>query len=248
MKPPPRFVLSGDAMEGIARITGRELHHMRDVMRLGVGAAVVLLGQGGFEYHGRVAGFEPDAAIISLDAAYRAQQNKEADSRRLILAAALIRGPRMDFLVEKAAELNAAELWPLVCARSLIPGVSDQRLERWRRLSTTAAKQSLSGRAMEIRPAIGVAAMVRQVPTEAVAITCTPGAEPLGMLMRRAAPRIAVLACGPEGDFDVDEVAAMRAAGFVPAGLAGNRLRSETAALAALSIAAAALDELGWRS
>jgi 16S rRNA (uracil1498-N3)-methyltransferase len=154
----------------------------------------------------------------------------------------------MDFLVEKAAELNAAELWPLMCARSLMPAVSAQRLERWRRLAITAAKQSLSGRVMEIKPAMKVATMVRQVPADALCVVCERETEPLGALIQRKAPRIAVIACGPEGDFDYEERAAMRAAGFAPAGLGRNRLRSETAAIAALSIAAGAFDELGWRS
>jgi 16S rRNA (uracil1498-N3)-methyltransferase len=57
-----------------------------------------------------------------------------------------------------------------------------------------------------------------------------------------------VLVCGPEGDFTEEEISAMRTAGFVLAGLGPNRLRSETAALAALSIAAGIFDELRHRS
>jgi RsmE family RNA methyltransferase len=53
-----------------------------------------------------------------------------------------------------------------------------------------------------------------------------------------------LIACGPEGDFDAAEGGAMEAAGFVAVGLGLNRLRSETAALAALSLAAGALDEI----
>jgi 16S rRNA (uracil1498-N3)-methyltransferase len=51
--------------------------------------------------------------------------------------------------------------------------------------------------------------------------------------------------CGPEGDFTDEELASVRSAGYVAAGLGGRRLRSETAALAALSIAAGTLDEFG---
>jgi 16S rRNA (uracil1498-N3)-methyltransferase len=84
----------------------------------------------------------------------------------------------------------------------------------------------------------------------ALAIKCVPGAEPLGAVLRRTAdsfkarPAIVVIAVGPEGDFTAEELAAMRQAGFVAAGLGGNRLRSETAAMAALSIATGIFAEL----
>ena len=75
--------------------------------------------------------------------------------RRIILAAAIVKGPRMDFVVEKAAELGASELWPLVCARGLVRAPGTERLARWRRLALSAAKQSQSPAAMEVRPPIG---------------------------------------------------------------------------------------------
>ncbi len=243
MKHPPRFAISDDPVAyGTLRVTGAELHHMRDVMRLGTGAEIMLCSQEGTEYAGRIAGFEPNAAIITVAGARR---NNDRKPRRLILAGALIKAARMDLLIEKAAELDATEFWPLVCARSIIREPGPARRERWHRISIAAAKQSLRPRPMEIRPPVQVAAMVRAVPIEALAVTCLAGAEPLGALIRRTAPPAVVLACGPEGDFTADELAAMRAARFVPAGLGGNRLRSETAALAALSIAAGIFDELG---
>jgi 16S rRNA (uracil1498-N3)-methyltransferase len=82
------------------------------------------------------------------------------------------------------------------------------------------------------------------VPKETLAMFCAEGAEPLAAVVRRMRPRATLIACGPEGDFDAAEYAAMHTAGFVAAGLGPNRLRSETAALAALSLAAGALDEI----
>jgi 16S rRNA (uracil1498-N3)-methyltransferase len=63
--------------------------------------------------------------------------------------------------------------------------------------------------------------------------------------LREARQRRLLLLCGPEGDFTDEELASVRSAGYVAAGLGGRRLRSETAALAALSIAAGTLDEFG---
>jgi len=242
----PRFAITRAGFEnGIARVTGAELHHMRAVARLKPGADVTLLDDHGMLYTGRILRFEPGCALVEVS---RSREPDVSGIATVILAAALIKGPRMDFLVEKAAELGAAELWPLVCERSVVHAPGAERLARWRRLALAAAKQSLASRAIELRPPLGVADMARNVPKECLAVLCAPGAEPLAALIRRLRPRAIILACGPEGGFDQAEVAAMAAAGFVAAGLGQSRLRSETAALAALSIVAGVLDEINGRN
>jgi len=242
MNPPPRFAIARiDIRDGRARLAGAELHHLRDVMRLQAGDEVTLLDECGVQYSGRVDRIEASAALIAISG----QPRPNFSSRPpLILAPALIKGPRMDFLVEKAAELGASELWPLIGERSVVRSAGAERIARWRRIAVAAAKQSLTPRTMELRPPCGVADLVRNVPKETLAVLCAPEGEPLGAMIRRLRPRAMILACGPEGGFDAEEVAAMRTGGFFAAALGPNRLRSETAALAALSIAAAALDEL----
>jgi 16S rRNA (uracil1498-N3)-methyltransferase len=245
MKPaiirPPRFALEPGAINGrSAHISGNELHHMRDVMRLGPGGAVGLIACDGTEFAGRIAHFESDHAVIEITGILE----RDCARATIVLAAAIIKGPRMDFLVEKAAELGAASLWPLECARAVVREPGKERLARWQRLAIAAAKQSLAPRPMEIRAAISVAEAAREVPKETLAMVCVEGARPLAEVVRSARPRAMLIACGPEGDFDADEFAAMRAAGFVAVGLGPNRLRSETAALAALSLAGGALDEI----
>ena len=156
----------------------------------------------------------------------------------------------MDLLIEKAAELDASEFWPLKCAHSIVREPSSGHQQRWHRISLAAAKQCLRRHPMEIRSPVDVREMVTILPKAALAVTCVAGAEPLYAAIRRAVggvkdyPAGVVLAIGPEGDFTAAELAAMRAAGFVAAGLGGNRLRSETAALAALSIVTGFFAEL----
>jgi 16S rRNA (uracil1498-N3)-methyltransferase len=90
---------------------------------------------------------------------------------------------------------------------------------------------------MEVRAPISLDDLIRSVPRETLAIICAQGAEPLSSVIRRAHPRAILIAIGPEGDFDNDERAKAANNGFVAAGLGPNRLRSETAALGAVSIA-----------
>ena len=241
MKRAPRFAIeAADLDGGSARVRGAELHHLRDVMRLGRGAEVTLWDGGGREYFGRIAGVERDFALVEITGAAAAA----VENRAITLAAAIIKGPRMDLLIEKAAELVVRVLRPLACARSVVrdPGLS--RIERWRRLANAAVKQSLRKPPMEIEAPATVAATVAAMAKDTFAVTCEAGAAPLGALIRSRKPHALLIACGPEGGFDDEEAAAMRAAGFVAAGLGPNRMRSETAALAAAAIAADAFGEI----
>jgi 16S rRNA (uracil1498-N3)-methyltransferase len=226
---------------GLAQVEGAELHHMRTVLRLPVNARVSLIDPAGDEHHGTVERYERDRAIVRIESS-----SHLSIPARIILAAAIIKGPRMDFLVEKAAELGASELWPLLCARGLVRSPGAERVARWRRLALAAAKQSQSATMMEVRAPIAIDDLLRSVPPATLAVICAQHAEPLAGVIRRAHPRAILIAVGPEGDFDDSERAKAADAGFIAAGLGQNRLRSETAALGAVSIASGMLhDEQG---
>jgi 16S rRNA (uracil1498-N3)-methyltransferase len=241
MSRPPRFVIARAAIDAATvRLGGAELHHLRDVQRLVTGSELSLIDETDQIYGGRIERFDPDYAVIAVTPIARGA----VASPELILAAGLTKGPRMDLLVEKAAELGASELIPLLTTRSVMRDVGTQRLERWRRITIAAAKQSLAAQRMRIRTPITVAAMVRDLPPDTLAVVCVMDASPLGTIIRETCPRRILLACGAEGGFEADEMALIRDAGFREAALGANRLRSETAALAALSIAAGAIHEL----
>jgi 16S rRNA (uracil1498-N3)-methyltransferase len=233
----PRFVIASTVNpSGVIEVAGAELHHMRDVLRLRVGSAVSILDPDGGEHFGTLARYDRDSAVIQIDSSRAARAHP-----RIILATAIVKGPRMDFVVEKAAELGTAELWPTVSAHAIVRAPGRERILRWRRLALAAAKQSHSVAAMEVIEPIKFDDLIRSVPDDTLAIICAPGAEPLGDAIRRLRPPAILIAVGPEGGFDEGECAAAAGAGFVAAGLGANRLRSETAALAAVSIAAESL-------
>jgi 16S rRNA (uracil1498-N3)-methyltransferase len=124
-----------------------------------------------------------------------------------------------------------------------------ERIGRWRRLALAAAKQSLARAPLRIHDPLPFADLIGGAAKDRLAMgalkmICTMGAEPVASVIRRERPHALVIACGPEGDFDREEIAAATAAGYIAVGLGPNRLRSETAALAAVSIAAGILDEL----
>lgn len=250
MKRPPRFSLVHPVgADGTAIIEGAELHHMRDVMRLKAGAEVALVGADRVEYLARIERLDRNRATVRIAKTTGATDGDSGPLVPLILAAALIKGPRMDLMVEKAAELGATELWPLLCARGVVRSAGAERIARWRRVAMAAAMQSLARAPLRLRDPMPFADLIRAatsdtLATDALKVICTMGAEPLAAVIRRERPAGIVLACGPEGDFAPAETALAQAGGFVAAGLGPNRLRSETAAIAAVSIAAAILNQI----
>lgn len=232
MKHPPRFAIAAAPREGRVEISGGEFHHLRDVRRLNPGDSVAMIDPAGAEYRGSIERIERGRAIVRIG------ERVEATSRSgLILAIAVIKGPRMDFIVEKAAELGADELWPLVCERCVVEDPSANRLARWRRLATGAAKQSLSPQTMVVREAISLADLIREARRDTLAMICAQGAPAMSTVIHIGVAKRVLIAVGPEGDFSPAERRAAADAGFVAVGLGPNRLRSETAAIAALAIA-----------
>jgi 16S rRNA (uracil1498-N3)-methyltransferase len=245
MNRPARFALRHPILEGLAIIDGAELHHLRDVMRLREGASIALIAADHVEHLARIERFEEGRAILRVE---KTQRLVETPS--LLLAAAIIKGPRMDFIVEKAAELGVTELWPMLCGRSAVRAPGAERIGRWRRLALAAAKQSFAPAALKVHEPVQFAHLIESLASDTLGdataplkVICTMGGEPIASALRRNRPRGVIIACGPEGDFTDAELALAKSAGFAPVGLGNSRLRSETAALAAVSIAAALLDE-----
>jgi 16S rRNA (uracil1498-N3)-methyltransferase len=229
----PRFAVAGAPQPGdVVRISGTEAHHMRRVMRLGTGAAITLIDERGAEHTATIERFDRSGAEarILATAAVRARPD-------LIIAPAIIKGPRMDLIVEKAAELGATELWPVICARGLVREPGAARLARWRRLALGASKQSLVAPPMSVAEPVAFADLIRRAPRDTLALICAQGAEPMHRILERKRPAAILIACGPEGDFTPEEARAAAEAGFAASGLGSGRLRSETAAIAALAIA-----------
>ncbi len=237
---PPRFRIDSAAVSGkTARIQGAELHHLRDVARLRTGDGIAMVDERGRRYAGRIVSVDADSALIGID-----HVEEPRASSPLIIALAIIKGPRMDVAIEKAAELGATHLWPLHCARCVARDPGPERLARWRRLASAACKQSLSVRPMEVSAPMEFRELPARAPDGVLRVICRAGAPPLSSVLGNATRAGILIVCGPEGDFTEQEVAAAEQAGFVRAGLGRNRLRTETAAIAALAIAAPILEAL----
>lgn len=221
-------------------LAGEEAHHLRTVMRARVGQII-----GVFDGRGRTA----EAEVISLErhaARVRVlQQNVESrPARELALILGVPREQKMDLVVQKATELGVARILPVRADHAVMQVRSDNeeaKHERWKRIALNAAKQCGAAWLPDIAPAEDLEACLTTLPGPAALLLCSldPDALPLHSTLqavRAAPPRVVAVLVGPEGDFSARERAVARNAGARPVSLGPRILRSETAALYALSV------------
>jgi len=155
------------------------------------------------------------------------------------LAVGMPANERMDALIEKAAELGAARIQPLVCERSVLR-VAGERAARkaahWHAVAAAACEQCGRNRVPVVAGPASFDAWLRGLPVDAGArcLLSTGDAMPWPPAGLRDAPEVVVLS-GPEGGFTPAEEAQARDAGFVACSLGARVLRADTAPLAALA-------------
>lgn len=163
---------------------------------------------------------------------------------RRILAQALVREQKMDWLIQKAVELGVHEIWPLQTEQAVVkirPEEAEKKAARWQAIALAACKQSGNPWLPKIAPAQKLSAALaalRGAPGAACFGALQAGAVPLpeffSRLRKENCPQIAAF-IGPEGDFSAAEVGALLAADVQPVTFGPIVFRVETAALFILS-------------
>jgi 16S rRNA (uracil1498-N3)-methyltransferase len=234
-----RFLLPGKFTPGErVRLSPEESRHALRSLRLSVGDPVLLANGAGEEAEGRLLSADPEGAEVEILRTCHVGRRV-----RLELLQAPLKGPKMDWLVEKLTEMGVAALH---LARTRHTVAAGEKIERWQRIASAAVKQSGSPLLPEIVPLKPLAEAATSASSGAFCILLQPGAiQGLAELVKEAsregAQRV-LLAVGPEGGFSPEEEAQLLQAGFRPAALSPQVLRGETAALAALAIAAHSID------
>lgn len=162
------------------------------------------------------------------------------DMPRVTVAQGVPKGSKMDFVVEKLTELGAARIVPLESERTVVSDVSAHKIERWRRLAKTAAQQCGRNDIPQVSPAQDFASLCASFGEYDVVLFPWELADraalrdTLPALVERAHTVLVLI--GPEGGFSHAEAEAARRAGAHLISLGSRILRTETAALALLSV------------
>lgn len=226
---------------GLVPLDAAESHHARDVMRLGIGDTVELFDSTGQTGSGSIVQIEPTVAVQVNAIAPPPPAGAE-----IIVASAVPKGNRADWMIEKLAEMGVSGFIPLLTARSVVHPEGAGKLDRWQRLASEAAKQSHRTGTLEISPLIALPLLLRDVQPQDAAkwfLTTRPPADRFADAVKALQTgRRVYLAIGPEGGWTDQEEEAFRAAGFAAVSLTPSILRIETAALVAAGAVASWLN------
>jgi 16S rRNA (uracil1498-N3)-methyltransferase len=216
-------------------LSGTAAGHITRVLRLRTGAAVTLFNGRGGEYCAsieRVRGSEVTVAVGQHQAVERESPFP------LTLAQGITRGERMDLVVQKATELGVSRLVPVLTERSVVrldEEQSDRKSSHWRAIAIAACEQCGRNRLPEVALPAQLREFLRQPPGESVRLLLSPSATRRVEDVPRLASSVTVL-IGPEGGLSDEEQSAAEAAGFTEVNLGPRVLRTETAAIAALTL------------
>jgi 16S rRNA (uracil1498-N3)-methyltransferase len=234
-----RFYVPQPQIEkGILRVEGNEVRHIRRVLRLKAGDEIVVFNGSAKEYEGTIVEEGPSSVVIKIQNIFPSARESHLE---ISLAQSLLKGEKMDTLIQKATELGVKAILPFFSSRSVPLLEKSQGLKRhyrWEKIAIEASKQCGRGVVPKIEPLQGYPEMLQTAFQESLRLIFWEkgGArlkEVLGVLKEKTKVFFII---GPEGGLSQEEVEHARRMGFIPVTFGQRILRSETASLCLLSI------------
>lgn len=221
--------------EGLFELPPDAAHHANRVLRLRVGDAVQIFDGDGRACDASIAEISGKRVDINILHTCPAQA---AAPLHIVLAQAMSSSEKMDWVVQKATELGAAEIQPVQTQRSVAKLSSERaekRTDHWRGVVIAACEQSGRNDLMQVHTPVELNHWLASLAgtQDSKFILLPDGA---GSIHTQAPPQARViLLIGPEGGFSPDEAKMAKQAGFIPVLLGPRVLRTETAAIAGIT-------------
>jgi len=235
----PRFYVPQPQIEkGLLKVEGSEVRHIRRVLRLKVGDRLHLFDGSTNEYEGIIVEESPSSVVIKVeDVLYPPKESP----LEITLAQSLLKGEKMEYVIQKATELGIKKIIPFFSSRSvplLDKSKKLRRYHRWEKIAIEACKQCGRIAVPKVEPLQNYSDMLRMASSEALRLILweKEGRGLKEVLLGSKGMTKIFFMVGPEGGMSDAEVGEAEKAGFIPITLGKRILRSETAGLCLLSI------------
>ena len=236
------FVNPEQVEDGLIRITGSDVNHIKNVLRIRQGEEMLVSDGTGRDYlcqAEEIAGQEVTVRILETE-----EEGRELPSR-IWLFQGLPKSDKMEFIIQKAVELGAAGIVPVSTRNTVVkldPKKEEAKVKRWLAIAESAAKQSKRSLVPRVSGIMTLKEAFDYVESQGFSVRLIPYEHEAGMdgtktELDAAGPGqdIAVF-IGPEGGFDEREIELALSKGVRPISLGRRILRTETAGLALLSV------------
>jgi 16S rRNA (uracil1498-N3)-methyltransferase len=217
------------------RLPATGAYHVARVLRLREGAPLSVFDGAGIEFRAEILRVDGDAVTVRLGEQAAATGESPL---KITLVQGVSRSERMDWTLQKATELGVTAIAPVLTARSVVrldEHQAQRKQAHWHGIVISACEQSGRARVPAVSAPVSLRDYCANVRKEGLRLVLSPSA-PGSLAGLNSMPNKVELLIGPEGGLDDDELEIARKAGFVPVRLGPRVLRTETAAVVALSV------------
>lgn len=236
------FVDSSAIGEGKVRITGADLNHMKNVLRMKPGEEVLISDGTGKDYNCQVETYTEGEGILEI-------LSENEDSRelpsRIWLFQGLPKSDKMEVIIQKAVELGAAGVIPVATRNAVVKldaKKAESKVRRWQAIAESAAKQSKRSYIPQVGAVMSLKEAFSYIEEQKFDLCMIPYELEKGMdgtkqvLSRLASGQQIAVFIGPEGGFDEEEIRLALEKNVIPVSLGKRILRTETAGPAILAL------------
>ncbi|MGI6623430.1 MAG: 16S rRNA (uracil(1498)-N(3))-methyltransferase [Acetivibrionales bacterium] len=245
-----RFIVDPKSIHnGHLRIYGDDLKHLRKVLRLGPGDSINVFDGTGKEFEAKLLSVDKTCALAEITASFQTEAEPEIN---LTLFQGLLKGEKMDLIIQKGVELGVRSIIPVITDRTVVQvdnNKSEKKALRWSKIAREASKQCRRAMVPHISEPISFDEAISESKRYEAALLLYENEskkclkETLKCYTINKIKEIALFV-GPEGGFTPHEIEKYTNSGFDVAGLGRRILRAETAAISVISIIMYEMGEL----
>ena len=232
----PSITPNADTVE----ISDLEHHHLRNVLRLKQNEVVQIIDGKGGVYSAKVDRISVESTTVQIIEQTAAMRTSEKKTPFLMLFQGIPKNDKMELILQKTTELGVSQIVPMITERTL-QKPSEKRVKRWHRIVISATKQCKSLWLPELQHVRDFDTCINTIASETLSLILWENEKEnhiSNVFKSHTNPESLALFVGPEGGWTENEVSDAVNRGCIPVTIGSNSLRAETAAIAAIAMAA----------
>jgi len=224
-------------------VSGEKAHYISTVLRCKIHDILIVTDSTGAAYSARISAITRKEATLAITEPFCQDNEPPID---IILLQGLLKGEKMDLVIQKATELGVTEIVPVITERSQIR--ETRKVQRWQKIGGEASRQCGRNRIPLIHEPDAFEAVIASQGIKRGIIFWEEEGAPFSAAVDKCKGEKKIVLCiGPEGGFSGKEIKTAEERGFSVASLGRRILRAETAAIASITMVQFLLGDLGGR-